>query len=575
MRLKRLSKYIATIVIVWIILIVAGLIFSRSIQDKIIKILSEQANKYILSEIRIRKSDIHFSVFQKFPLASVELKNICVKLPSTFKIGESKPIKGDTLLYAKKVYLQLNLLSLLGKKYELRKISVDDGFLQVLTDKLGNSSLDIFRKTQNDEKSDISTDIKALSVSDLVLFTSDINKRSEATVSIDKGYASGTFAPTNFSIILKSGGSLIKFVAKNQKLEPNLNFSIDVAIENNNKAYSIQKGYFNISNIPFKVIGTVQTEKNMLIDLIFSANKVPIRQIDKALLQGLLGDNGIELKSGTLDIQSTLIGYVNHSLPAIKVNYKITNGKIFDTKHNIQLEDIYLMGRADNGAEHLPKSTTIRVDTFSLRLGKSEQHGKLKIQNLIDPQLAVYSSGKVFYEDVKVYINPKDIDIRDGEFLNQIAFAANIDKINQSNNTILHDITTRAKIDIQKLDVEFPNLKIPPSSITGKVEITENNRMRLDNILFVSGKTDFTLKGTLTGYLDEKPYPVYNGSIISNKFQADEFFGVNSGTSEETSPIEFPDSIRISGNFHVSSFAYGKFETNEAKGNIEYDKKRF
>lgn len=573
MRLKRLIKYIAIVVIVWIVFVVAGLIFSRSMQDKIISILSEQANKYILSEIHVRKSDIHFSVFQKFPHASLELKNICVKLPSTFIIGQSHPVKGDTLLFAEKVYLQLNLLSLLGNKYELEKITVNKGFLQVLTDKKGNLSLDILKKNDNAQKSNVSTDINAFSVSDLTVYTSDINKNSVASVFIEKGNASGTFKSTDFSVKLKSNGTLLKFAAKNQKMEPNLGFSIDIEVENKNNNYSIRKGYFNLSNIPFKVIGTVRADDNMLVDLIFSANKVPIRQIDKTLLQGLLGENGIELKGGYLDIQSTFIGYTKNSLPSIKANYRLTNGKIYESEHKILLDDIYLLGNADNGKEHLPKTTTIRVDTFSCRMGKSVQWGKLKLQNLIDPQLAVNTNGKVYYNDIKDFIKTKVVIIKDGEFSNQIAFAAFIKKTSEENSKILHDITARAKIDINKLDLEFPNLKIPPSSITGKLEIGENNIMQLENIVFVSGKTDFTLNGTLSGYLDEKPYPVYKGSIVSKKFQADEFLGVNTVSTGKPSPISFPDSIKVAGNFLVSTFSYGKFETNNAKGFLDYKNK--
>jgi hypothetical protein len=568
---KRYLKYIISIVAVWIVLVIAGLIFSRSIEEKIINILSEQASKYLLSEIHIRKSDIHFSVFQKFPLASVELKNICVKLPSGFKIKESKPLKGDTLLFAKELYLQLNILSLLSENYELRKISVEDGFLQILTDKEGNSSLDILRKTNNNEASKVSADIKALSLSKMVIFNSEINTKSEAIVSLKDVYASGVFTESNFSVKLNTEGLLVKYVAKNQELEPNLNFTVDIAVENKNKVFSIRKGSFSVSNIPFKVIGTVQPEKNMLVDLLFSATKVPVKQIDKELLRGLLGDNGIELKNGLLNVQATLIGYASRSLPAIKVNFKILSGKVLDTKHNLLLENIYLSGKADNGTGHDPKSAIISVDTFSVRLGKSVQWGKLQIKNLITPTLAVHSSGTVFYDDVKDFVKLKDITITDGEFSNKCAFAALIDKNSKS---LLQDIALRAKIDVLKLNVDFPTLQIPSSSITGNVEISENNQMQLNNVVFVSGKTDFTLNGSLTGFLDEKPYLNYQGSIQSKRFQADEFFGVNSeSTSQEINPIEFPDSIRIAGNFHVSTFAYGKFETNDARGNIEYDHK--
>ncbi|MBN2485303.1 MAG: hypothetical protein JXB34_04975 [Bacteroidales bacterium] len=568
--INKLVKYILAIVAVWFLIIVAGLIFSRSVQDKIVTALTEQANKYLACEIHVRKSDIHFSVFQKFPLASVELKNVYARVPASLNLSDCITEKGDTLLFAKKVYLQLNLISLLGNNYELRKISINNGHLQVLTDKNGKSSLEILKKRPDNGKQGFSANIKSFSATALDVYTYDAKKLSYSQIFFEKGSASGSFSPDNFLIKLKTNGILKKFVAKNQKLEPNQHFEIDIALENKNENYLIKKGVFSFSNIPFKATGYFNATNDMFANLDFSASKVPLRQIDKALLKGLLGENGVELRSGTLDIRATIKGQTKKQLPSIKTHFKITEGKIFERKNNIVLSDVYLTGKANNGKEHLPKTTSVMLDTFYFKTGNSAQWGRLKLENLISPQIAISSTGKIFYADIKELVKIKDVTVNSGEFENQIAIAAIINKNKQPQDNILQDITLRAKIDIINLIVDFPRLNIPTGIIKGKIELTENNILNINNLQFNSGQSDFTLNGKLKNFLEAKPIPVYEGSIHSGHFQADEFLGVNSSNNNNSGPIRFPDSIRVSGNMSISSFAYGKFQTNNAKGFVDY-----
>lgn len=574
MRLISFKKYIAILLSIWLVIVIAGLIFSRSMQEKIIGVLSDQVSKHLTTEIHIRKSDIHFSVFKKFPLASIELRNVCFKVPPSVNLNESIPVKGDTLLFAKSLFLQLNVKSLIKKTNELKRISLKDGYVQILSDNKGNSSLDIIRKKEITDSTSFAAKIDAFSVNNLTIYTSDKTNKSLSETFIKQGSASGSFSKDNFLIKLKTSGKVVKFQAKNQKIEPNQSFTIDTEIDHSNNRFTINRGYFNISNIPFTVIGTITPGDNTLIDLLFSAKSIPLKQIDKNVLSGLIGETGFVPRSGTIDIQSTFIGYTRYNLPSIKAIFSINKGIFFDTQRKLIYDNIHIVGNADNGRDHLPKSTTIRIDTFRFQCGNSWQTGKLKIQNLIEPRLTASLRGKVNLADMSGIIQIPDVQIVDGSFTNNIAIDGSINKNNNQNTDLLKSLKIWGDVSIKQLGLVFEKYKIPYTLIKGDVRLSKDLSLRFDSLYAKSGHSDIVIDGQLSHVLRKSGVPTFVGTVFSNYFLADDFILPAGSGKKKKSDVSFPDSVIIQGSAYIKAFSFGKFSTEEIKGNISYRNKK-
>lgn len=573
MRLISFRKYIVILLSIWLVIVIAGLIFSRSMQDKIIGILSDQVSKHLTSEIHIRKGDIHFSVMKKFPMASIELRNVCFKVPPSVNLEESIPLKGDTLLFAKSLFLQFNLKSIINKKYELQKISVKDGYIQAISDRKGNSSLEIIKKKEKADTSDFTAKIEALAVNNLTIYTSDKTNNSQSQTFIKQGSASGSFSKENFLVKLKTNGKVVKFKAKNQKLDLKQSFAIDTEIEYSKNRYTVNRGYFNISKIPFTVIGSVTPGNNTLIDLIFSAKNVPVKQVDKAVLRGLIGETNFVPRGGTIDIQSTFIGYTRYNLPAIKANFTIKDGKVYDNKRKLNYEEIHITGNADNGKEHLPKSSTIRIDTFHFRCGDSWQTGKLKIQNLLVPNLSATLKGHVNITDMKGVIEIPDIQLVEGSFTNNIALKGIINKNDNANSNLLDALQIWGDVSINNLGLVFEKYKIPYTQIKGDVRLKKDLSLQFDSLYAKSGHSDITINGKLYHVLKKTGVPRFSGNVYSNLFEANDFMNPKNSSEKGTPLITFPDSTIIQGTAYIKEFTFGKFTTNEIKGNIAYSNK--
>ncbi|MBN1116017.1 MAG: hypothetical protein JXA77_02350 [Bacteroidales bacterium] len=570
MSLRRYRKLITAILILWIITIGVGLLFSRSMQTKVVNMLSKQANRYIQSEIHIRKSDIHFSVFKRFPLASIELRNVCVKIPAGFNTKLSRTFKGDTLLFARNLYLQLNLFSLFSDEYDLQRIEINKGYLQILTDKAGNSSLDILRKNNDSPGGGLKTRINAFSMEDVRIYQSDFNSASSSQIFIKKANVSGEFAADNFAVKMKSSGKIEQFTAKGQSLNPYQSFDLDVSIGNKENIYRLDKGYFSIGNIPFRVVGSFRTGSNKLVDLIFSAQDVSIRQIDKTLFKGLMGENGYEPKSGIINIQATLKGYISNSLPAIHAGFTIKDGRFHDKKHSLMLQDVFVEGRADNGNSHLPKSTSVSIDTLSFRTDKSYQTGKIKIQNLINPQLSIVLRGKVSVDDLLAFISIPNINIFKGNISNNLALQGEINKDADQKNKIINNLQVAGQFLLEDLGIEFYKYNIPKTLLTGQVTIKNKHTIRFDNLLAKSADSDIRFDGELANFLKEGTIPCYTGEIHSGSFIVDNFLVEN---GDESKDIVFPDSVAVNARVTIDSFYFADFQSRNFRGDIRYQNK--
>jgi AsmA protein len=144
-------------------------------RDHAIGILKAQLDNQLLSEIQINKDDIHLSLCKNFPYISLELSHILVKSAPVADLESFKRIDADTLLYAKRINLSFNIRSLFSKKYELKKIEIEDASLNLLSDRRGNVNYKIIKDTEKDTLQDsIRFDIKKIILRNIEFQYSDL-----------------------------------------------------------------------------------------------------------------------------------------------------------------------------------------------------------------------------------------------------------------------------------------------------------------------------------------------------------------------------------------------------------------
>ena len=460
----------------------------------------------------------------------------------------------------------MNLRSLLKKEYQLQKISINDGFIQVLTDKKGNSSLKILKTTNSGKPFQAS--IKSFSLSNVKVFTRSAESEFQSIINVKKGEVSGTFDNSNFVIAIKSNGLIEEVFVQGEKLQPMQRYKIDVAINRADQTYSISKGYYQISNIPMKVMGNIKTGERTFIDLVFSAQNISIKQVDKSFLNGLLGQTGFEPKGGSLSLQSTVKGYVTKTIPAISANFSVSKAKVFDNKKNINYSEIFLKGNVNNGhTQQFQKSLSIRIDTFNLKTGKSNQYGSLIIRNLQNPEIYANIYGILDINDIEKHISISGVSFPQGTIENSLTIKGTLP---QKEKDAPGSLKVSGLFALSEFHIQLEKRNLPVLKINGIVTMTDNNTLHFDSLYCQASSSDLKIDGTLWNFRSTTNIPVFSGSVASNKFYMSDFISVDPKTTKSSNTIQFPDSIEVTGNIAIENFYFGNFSPKNIAGYVKY-----
>lgn len=151
---KKTFKIIGFFFIGLFVLILASAVglriyFERN-KTEIVEKINTQINENILGEVKI--GDIGYKFLIGFPNFTVVLNDVELK-DSLF------PIHKRTLLKAKDIEVRLNVLSLLKKEVNMRKIVVNNATIDLYKDKNGVSNSNIFRTKKEKTKSSTTTSI--------------------------------------------------------------------------------------------------------------------------------------------------------------------------------------------------------------------------------------------------------------------------------------------------------------------------------------------------------------------------------------------------------------------------------
>ena len=90
--------------------------------------------------------DVEFTIYDNFPFASVKINNLLLK--------ESENFDNDTLLFTKRAYVELSLIDIFNKNFDIKNIIVTDATVNFKYNDLNESNFEIFKK--NDGKNNVS-----------------------------------------------------------------------------------------------------------------------------------------------------------------------------------------------------------------------------------------------------------------------------------------------------------------------------------------------------------------------------------------------------------------------------------
>ena len=466
MILRAIKKIFLILFIITLLII--GFLFSTAklYEQEINKLALEQLNKQLVQPIVVDK--IELSAFSQFPSISLEFSNLMIKDPL---------LKNDTLIFAKKVYLNFDTYDLLNKKYIVRKLILRKGFSKFLINNKGLENYMILKKNDDEKKSKFEFLLNQVVIENFVLSYQNKVLKQNYDFSIKKSKFKGAFSDREYDLNIISSVKINHFYLDNVNYIKSKNSELEMKlhIDKNPFSLTIKNGKLKLGQMNFLVDGNYQSSKKDIIDLTLKGNQIQISEIFSVLPVDYSQFLENYSSKGILNFDGTLGGELKASKSLdFSILFNAKNAFIKDNANNIEIDGINLSGQFNNSQQELT------INQFSALLEGKKIGGSVVVSNFSSPKYTLNLVGDVDMSKVPAFLNLHDLT-----FIGESHFEVFSKLITKEDNLTFEKLT--GNVSSERLTIDYPlkqihldindfNLVFPNENINLKIEKSAYNQ---------------------------------------------------------------------------------------------------
>ncbi|MBN1949688.1 MAG: hypothetical protein JW801_00690 [Bacteroidales bacterium] len=572
---KILKRVIFILIGVWLLLLVALFLTSGKFEEQAIKMFHNQVAKYLKTQIIIKNTkDINLTFFRNFPNASLTIRNAYILSVTEYDRSEFKDFNDqDTLLYAGRVSLVLDLWSLLSNKYELKKIIIEDGRINILTDSGGDINYDIFRDDgPEDSEEDVEYNTEKIILTNMQVNYLDRSLDLDYTGKIDEAAASGSIKGYNFKLDIE--GKIVKNTLRYEHYyfkHPKI-ISTVVTVEKDRESYTLSGGVATAYGIPVNFHGNYNfVRKSYAYN--FKMKDESVRDVDPYLLEMYLSDLQLYPEKGylSLNLDVSADSNTNNKYDA---RFNLKKGAMYNHPMKVRIEDIFLSGTYSNGRQRNALSSTLTIDNLSCTSGQSKLSFTGSISNFESPRISGDLSGTLELEKLMVSKNLADQVVLGGMAYADFKVDGSIGSLDNISTRDLKSVKLQGKVILDQAYIQQKDNSLPEVSLTGEIGLKNLMEISLKDLKVTTGKSDLLVNGNLDNLpqfsSDKSLIPRFTGNIRSNEFNVKDIMVGGDTKKSEPLRLELPDSVYLTGSLQINNFHFDNFDATQVTSNLEY-----
>lgn len=572
--MKKLLKILGVFLIVVIAIL---LIVPFAFEDKIIALIKDNVNKNLEAELNFKDADL--SLLSSFPKASVSIEELA--------LTNFAPFKGDTLVSAKGLSLKMGIMELFkdaSEAIKVNSITIDEAFVNIQVDSLGNANYDIAKKDETSAKMEETTgngsfvfDIDSYEItnsrinyhdqaSDIFLMLTDFNHSgkgsfSEAASTLD----TKTTTVASFGI----GGS--EYLSNNTI---DLDALIDMDLENGK--YSFLENQMIVNQLPLKFDGYVDVnETNQEVDISFVTPSSEFKNFLAVIPKEYSKNIENVSTQGDFKLSGTIKGVSDDThIPKLDIRMSSNNAsfKYPDLPKTVRDITIDAMVKNESG---LAKDTYVNINTLNFKIDADEFASSAKISQLTENmRVSAKVKGKLNLENIsKAYPIELENGLK-GTVIADLSTAFDMNAIENNNYERIKNSGTATVSDFIYTSKDIVN----PIEISKATIDFASTNFELKEFNAISGKSDIAAKGSINnlyGYLFSDKKLQGNFDINSNSFAVSDFMveeegEANSGNAKtsEGESLKIPAFLDVTLNTNAKTVYYDNLTLKDVSGTL-------
>lgn len=510
------------IIIVTLVLVAgAGYIVLLTQQARLVNLAVRELNKQLKGELVVENSRI--SLFKHFPDISVALLN------SRFYSDKTK--KGKPICQVNRLYVGFSLRELLQQHYDVKKIFLQGGYLDLVLETNGTLNLLEAKgsppETTPSTTADTTTNAASVHLERVVIREMNVSYQDKASGRkfstrigklhsyLDLDSAQLTFAlNSDMMLDVTSETDTTLFRDKKFKLDAVASYKFDTEV------FKIANCNFKLQEAGFNVTGYADLSDTTQVDFRVKGDK----QDFNLFTAFIPADVKEKLKpfqyDGRLYFDALVKGKVSEqSLPLIQVAFGCEEAWFLNTSANKKLDQLGFKGYYTNGSEHSLKTSELRMLNISARPEKGIFKGHFVVRDFTRPRALVQINSQLELKFLGEFLGIPDLKQMTGKIKLDMDFneVPDINLPEESLNKLKEGI--QSKLVVENLSFHIPGYPHAVRDMNIHAAM-RNGRVIVDSASLKIGKSDLRLNGFISdvrGFLRDRHKPIRLAVNASSK----------------------------------------------------------
>lgn len=565
---KIIKRFFLYLVLIILFLIGTGIVLTFVYRDEIKQFAINQINLYLNTEVQVK--EVNFSIFKKFPNATIVLKDVVVKSSKTYNTKDFK-FNTDTLLKSQTILLQFDLWDAIHNKYNLRAIQLEKAKAMLCYDKKGKNNFAILKQTPESTNDSLAIKLEKLKFIETNVCFYNASNNFELEAYSNNLKLKGDFYKDDFTLITNGKIDLKKLMIQNVNYLKANEAIITVNVKVHNNEFTIKSGTIALGKIKLNLSGTYEVNDDTdAIIVNISAQKQSLSDIIKSLPDIYKSYFKETQAEGFIDFNADISGGINYKTsPRIKVSFKLQDGQLENSSANVRLSQLFMNGSFDNGLKQNLESTSFNIDTFYTIMSDSVIQGKFSIFNFSTPLVKLKLKGSLNLSLWKSLFTLDTFKVLQGIATLNFDYIGKIKNLSKITASDYSNALVKGFLNIKDAAIQIQNNPYLIEQVNGTFYF-HNNDVRTDNAALNVNGSQILIKGLLKNLM---AYLMLDNEKLDATAQLNiDKLNLNDWQSDDNSSnigFVLPSNIRLISELTANQLTYNKFVANQVHGFIE------
>jgi len=572
---RRFFRVLLVLLILGILLALAStFVFQKQIGNRIIAEVNEQIESELSAE------DIGLSIWPNFPKTFATLNGV--------KLTDAR---GQTLVEADKVALELKLTSLFSSNYIIYGLQIEKGDIYLHIDPAGAANYNILKNGGDSRPPSKTTNVSIdkATLSNMRLHYQNEQQRHKAEFLINNMEIEGEFSARRFE--MKNTAALKSDFYDTDQLRffenKNIEYSSFVNVDLNAQSYDLSRAMVVIDEQPFRMEGDIEKwEKGYFLDLFISSEnsqlKGPVQLLPTAY-EKLLGEFESEGNTNFTAVVKGLWG--ENQNPELKAELQLQQGRIRHPQLEEPIDSAQFAVLFNNGDLKSFQTSSFEIRDFQGQLDTQALQANLLINNFENPNIDLTFDGQIPLQIVQPLIKEKDVQNLQGGLAVR-EFQLNGRYENMISPGYMGLVETGGQFELQ--DVQF-TLKDDTTRVRSGLFDLNDNKLTVSQLQLKGLDSDLKVEGAVFNVI---PYLLadsinsedveleFDATVQSNQLDLDQVLVALELLQDSTSSRSGRQLLRrreaisqfLKGTVssQIDSFTYRGFSGKNFEGNINF-----